>query len=408
MKLYPLQAGVLVVLAAVAVGISFVSPAALPQYTQVAPPQDTRIVCQPVGEGKLFLTANSELQLAQYGQNPAAQPAPAITEAAKLVTARGIGPNGGIFAADGSWSPCQQAGTAGQIIFPSAEVADLRITNSDTRDASVDLKLIGSKGEIQALGARGINLAPGQSRSVAVSVLAQGVEGPIGVLWQTTRGRVSVLGTTLGAVRYVSPPAPLLNQHFLSGLSKGEKPVLYLLNPGEDRVSARVQFHSSTSTFTPAGGEDVSVPGQSVLELDLAEGTGGDLGAFTVSADREVAVALMIGSGATKGISVSSAADNELSAVAPGGSIVQVTNLADQQAAAKVAIGETISELSLEAGTSAEVQVPEGEPVVVKASSDTPIFSSAIAANSTGVIPLNSTRVIEPDPLEAELSRPLR
>lgn len=408
MKIHPVQAGTLLLVGAAAVGLSLVAPGDVPRYTKVAPPLDTRVACQPTVPGELLLTGTN-LQLAKHGGQTQTIQAPSITTIEQLHTVRGILPSGGIFGTDKSWTPCQQAATNGQVIFPSAEAAQLVLTNPDSREASVDIKIYSSAGELQALGTRGINLAPGETRPVAVSVLAASTEGAIGVYWQTSRGRVIASGNTVGtAQRYVIPPLGSAPRHELPGQAAGAEPKLLLLNMNAERASATVNFHSPTATFVPAGGEDVSIPPHSVVQLDLAQGVAGEPGAFTVEADRPVSALLITGGAQPQAASGAAAADTALSALLPGGSTLQLTNLSAQETSVEVLIGGQPTTLSVAARATGVVAIPEGDPVLVEASAEAQLFGAGVTPDATAVIPLTPTKVPDPDPMEAELVRTLR
>lgn len=407
MRIHPLPLAVVVLGAAGALGLTLIEPAPVPRYTQVMPPADVRIACQPMADGTLIAHGDGELDVAARGEDPTAVTPPVAEAVTELTTVRGLAPSGGVLS-DTTWSPCQSPATEGTVVFPSAGEAELRLTNADTSDASVDLTLYGPEGEIEALGSRGINLAPGESRPVAVSVLAEGVDGPVGVAWKTSRGRVVAAGVTTGDVRHVAPTVAADTTQVLPGVGEGGKPVVVLTNPGADRASASIEFHSPNSTYTPEGGQDVSVPAHATVVVDLSGGTAGEAGTFTVTSDEPLAAALFSGAGERRGVGAPAVPDVALAGAVPGGAILQFTNLGDAEAQVSVTVGERVEDLLIPAGATATVDAGEGEAVDVTATSSQPVVGVAVMDDGTAVIPLAAASETEVEPLDAELVRTLR
>lgn len=403
MKLHPLPLGAVIIAAVAALGITFAPPAPVPRYTQVTPPQDLLLACQPVVPGTLYADGSGDLTV-DGGETREAP----FTQAAKdeEITLRGVAPSGGILGENNTWAPCQRPATSGFVVLPAAERAELRLTNADTTDASVDLTLLGPDGEVVGLGARGIVLSPGESRPVALSVLAKGVDGPLGVAWQTTRGRVVAAGVTTGEVLHVGASTQAETQHLLPGLAAGSAPTIVLVNPGVDRATVSVKFHSQTNTLVPEGGQDISVPARSSVAVALEGGTAGELGAFTVASDQPVAAALYTGTAERRATSVNTVADLELSGAVPGASTLQLTNVGTATANVSVKLGDSAEDVVVEAGTTASVVVPEAELVKVQVTSDEPLVGAAVRGEAVAVLSPGS--LVEPEPMNAELVPTLR
>ncbi|NLE96843.1 MAG: hypothetical protein GX596_02490 [Propionibacterium sp.] len=399
-RFHLLPAGTLVVAGVLALGISLTPAAEVPRYTQVTPPRDSLIACLPIEDGTLFADGAEDLSL--DGAEP--RPAPFAAQVSEVTTLRGVAPSGGILG-EALYSPCQAPATSGFLALPAAGDAELRLTNTDSSDASVDLTLLGPDGEVVGLGARGIALAPGESRPVALSVIAEGVDGPLGVEWHTTRGRVTATGVTTGDISHVAPSAPAADVQVLPGVREGATPTLVLVNPQVDRATVHVDFHSPTGTITPEGGQDISIPPRSVVSVDLSAGTGGEAGAFTVESDLDVVATLYAG-GEAQGVGVAATPDVELAGAVPGSSTLQLTNVGSATASVSIALGESTHDLLIEPGATATQAVAEGDLVDVDVTSNQPLVGAAVLPGA--IVELSPGSLAEAEPMNAELVPTLR
>lgn len=408
MKLHVLPVAVVAVGAAAALGISLISPVPVDRHSQVTPPLESRIACQPLGDGELLASGQGKVVTAQVG-GEASAPRDVVREPAKaLTTVRGVAPTGGVLGADGIWVPCQAPATSGTVLWPDASKAELRLTNPDATDASVDLTLTGPDGEINAVGARDITLSPGQTRQVAVSVLARGVDGPVAARWSTSRGRALAVGVTAGTVHFASPSTTPATGHTLPGLARGGKPTVLIANPGERRATASVAFHAPSSTFTPTGGEGVSIPAHSVVAVALDAGTAGEPGAFTVDSDEPVAASLHSATGNAAAASVGAVQDSALTGVVPAGSTLQLTNMGAKRAQATVTFDGAKQDVAVEPGTTGTLPVPGKGGVAVSVAADQPLVGAAVTKKGAAVVPLGAGTVAEAKPLTAKLDPTLR
>ena len=408
MKLHIVPVAVVAAGAAAALGISLISPVPVDRDSQVTPPLESRVYCQPLGDGELLASGQGKVVTAQYGGEENA-PRDVVREPAKaLTTVRGIAPTGGVLGADGIWAPCQAPATSGTVLWPDASKAELRLTNPDATDASVDLILTGPDGEISAVGARDIALSPGQTRQVAVSVLARGVDDPVVAHWSTSRGRALAVGVTAGTVHFASPSTTPATEHTLPGLARGGKPTVLIANPGEERATASVAFHAPSSTFTPSGGEDISIPARSVAAVALDAGTAGEPGAFTVESDVPVAASLYSTTGDADASSGGAVQDSALTGVVPAGSTLQLTNLGANRTEATVTFGGAEQEVVVEPGTTGTLPMPGEGGVPVSVAADQPLVGAAVTKTGAAVVPLGAGTVVEVKPLTAKLDPTLR
>lgn len=407
-KLHPLPVLALILGVLAAVGITSLHPAPIARTTQVTPPSESRVACQPLGSGELIASGHGDVTVAAHGAEAGAPVKAATGPVKDLRIVRGVAPHGGVLGPDGSWAPCQAPATSGMVVWPSAAKADLRITNSDARDASVDLVLTGPEGEISALGSRGIDLAPGETRSVAISVLAQGIDAPVAARWSTSRGRVTAVGVTAGTVQFAAPSTQEDTGQLLVGQAKGATPTIVVANPGTTRANLTIRFHSPSSTFVPEGGQDVSVPAHTVTAVALGPGTAGEAGAFTVASDQPVAATLFAGTGDLRATMPPTIADTSLSGLIPTGSTLQLTNPGEQRVTARLVIDGTTLDVVVEPGVTSSVPV-EGDGVArVQVKADQPLAGAAVLKNATAAIALGADVAAASKPLEAELAPGLR
>ncbi len=175
-----------------------------------------------------------------------------------------------------------------------------------------------------------------------------------------------------------------------------------IANPGDTRVSGTVSFHSTTSTYVPSGGEDVSVPARSAVLVDVSAGTGGEPGSVTVTSDEPLSATLY--TGASDGAAVAQAASTEFTAALPAGMTIQITNVGDETADVTVT-GAEIHDLQVPGGTTATVDAGEG---LVTVTSSVPVQAAAVGGAGKTLIPLGDTAVADPVPMNAEQRPVLR
>lgn len=407
MRLHPLPTLAVIGSAVLALAITFTPPAAIPRYTQVTPPQDSMVACIPHGPGDVYFDGE-ELTVVSGGEEATVEGEPRILQGVEQpVTIRGLGPSGSVVGEDSLVSPCQPPATSGAVAFPSVAGAQLTLTNVDANAAAVDLTVLGPDGEVAGLGTRDIQLAPGESRPVAVSVIAEDVEGPLTVLWQTSRGRVVAQGGTASGDQYVAPSTQEATTQVLPGVSEGGSALVVLSNPGVDRATANLTFHSPTSAYTPQGGEEVSIPPQSTVAVDVGQATAGDPGAVSVDADLPVVAALYTGSGSQRGVATAAEAELEIGAPVPSGATIQLTNPGTEDRTASVGINGETQEVAVAAGTTATLPVGDAD-ADVEVTSTQPLVGAAVLPDGTGIVQFTNLNVAEVEPRDAELVPSLR
>ena len=90
-----------------------------------------------------------------------------------------------------TWVPCIGAATGGAVSVTNPSTSDLVVVNSDIRAATVDVTMLGPKGEIVTAGMRGIRVSPGQTKVLPMSVWDNGTT-PVTALVNAREGRVVV------------------------------------------------------------------------------------------------------------------------------------------------------------------------------------------------------------------------
>lgn len=411
------------VMVALVLAITSLSPAALPRVTKVLPPQDNKSVCLPATGTGVVLAADAEAVGTLSGEPRPAKGPQVLTGQSDPVVLSGSGrPIGGyVNEADAvrSWTPCSPAVSQGVLVVPSARNTELLIVNSDRSDAAVDLTLQGVGGPIESLGARGIAIASNSSRVIALSVLAADVDGPVSVDFRASRGRATIIArtSTPGGLDTASV-STAATSHLLAGVPAGAGSATVLLsNPAERRVAAKVIALGATANYTPEGGGSISIPPRSTIAVPLGASLAGEATALRVTADTDIAAALVTGATALEpaGALLTEQAfvepvfpATQLAAFAPSGGVLQVSAV-DEQATVLVTAEEdgvsTQTTLVVPAGGTVMLPLTASAPHLVTVASDVEVFGAVVLVDTAGaaVLPLVDSGVVTPDPLAAEL-----
>lgn len=394
-------------LGAAVYGIGQLPSISLGRATSVTPQLDLKAVCVPaLGTGTLY--ADGYHQLGDVGQTLTDKQSPAMGEEHGTSVAM-QGPDvmvGGIVSNENDqqvWVPCQAAVSGGQMVLPSAQNTTMLVVNSDPLPATVDLQLHGPEGEISALGARGIALTPGETREIALSVLAN-TEGPVAVTMSTTSGRASVVARMqspelLDALTLSSQGNELLLATAPAGSSKVSVTVF---NPSNERASVNVEVFGPTTRFIPVGGEDLQVEPNSTATLTLDGVVGEEVSTFSIKSETPVVASGF--AGADKGgayLNVTTPGE-ELRGVATAAGSVHIANPGSQPAQVNVA-GQDIT---VQPGTTATVSV--GEAGVINVTSDVAVTATFTAQDQRISVPLVALDSVVADELNSERDPRLR
>lgn len=399
-----------VVVAGIVALVTAQRPEALPRSTRVTPSIDVKQVCLPATTaGDVYLDGAQTVADLGGERQPVTGPHHLAGHEA-VVVATADGPVvGGSRAREGAlatWIPCAPAVSQGMLVVPGAAATDLLIVNSDPTEASVDLSLYGSEGEITAVGARGIALAPQSQRVIALSVLAD-VEGPVGVRMNTTRGRVTVAART---VTEASADAMTLHrpatEHLLAGIPAGVTTATVILsNPGSERLTVEVTAVGATATYIPAGGENIELAPRSTVAVDLGASLAGEATGLRVTADGPVAAGLATGTGQDLAFTAPVVTGTELGTFGPARGALLLSNPGDMPATITVE-GQNHT---VPADTTLRIPLTgEGEPLQVR--STHPVFGAVSHIGEGGhiAIPLATVGELDVAPIDAELEPTLR
>lgn len=409
-------AGYAVVVVALVLGITALSPAALPRVTRVVPPQENRSVCQPgaTGAGTWFAADATRIAVLGGSAEPASGPVVRSGQEQPLILTGEGRPTGGFLNADAAartWTPCQPAQTRGLVLLPGVAGAELLITNPDASGAVVDLTILAADGEIEALGARGIAVAANSTRRIALSVMVD-VAGPVAVSYRATRGRASVAARTridavLDSTIALTPATALTFAGVAAGVADA---TVLLANPSDARASVDVTVHGATAAFTPDGGGAVQVPPRSVVAVQLGAALAGEAAALGVASDSPIGAAVVAGAGAGRVTLPLVAAGHELAALLPGGGVLQLTAAAGDAAATVTRVvggaGQTVT-VTVPAG--ATVTLPPGgagtEPETIRVTADADVLGAVVFAGAAGAmaVPLSPAGGPTAEPLAAEV-----
>lgn len=417
--------GYVAAIVALVLGITTVSPAALPRVTRVAPPQDNKVVCLPTGGAGVVFASGVEAMGGLGESGSAVGGEVVLGDQTEPVVLTGTGSLvGGYLNAIGttkSWTPCGPALAEGMLLVPTAAETELLVVNSDQGETAVDLTLYGTEGEITALGARGIAVAPNSSRVIALSVLTDR-PGPIAVGFSASRGRATVIARTTAATAMDSATAfQPATEHLVAGIPLGAGNATVLLaNATSARATVDVTALGATAEYTPQGGSDLSIPAGGTLAVPLGGSLAGEATALRITSDAEIGAAIVTGPTLLDpaGTLVSEQAfvapsepGTEMAAFVPAAGVLQLASAGDEVTVtlrhAVVGAEETETEIAVPAGRTVTVPLavsaPQGQLVEVRADAEVVGAVTYLDGAGMAVVPLQPSGVAEVEPLDAEL-----
>lgn len=380
----------------VTVGLSLLTPARQPAPVTVELPRTTRITCLQSGDALGYAPGSMAARTVEQGEElftgvgrfPEVD-GPFVVNADSLAVA-------GVFAAGPArtFAPCSPAATSGTILVTEPGDAELVLTNSDANEAIVDLTMLGVDGEVTAVGARGIAVAPGVSRRIALSVLAP--EGPVGVSFTASEGRVAMAAVNVEgrAARYVGPSREAV-EHLIGGVPPGATDVaLMMTNSREERAEVTVTALGAGSEYELAPTAGLIVEPMTTVLIPIGEALGGEASAIRVESNLEVSAAVVV-RGPTGSPATLTAADSssELAAITMGGAL-QISNPGQEPVTVTV-VTDTEQELNVDAGTTVVQVLPLVDQQLIEVRSDGPVVASAATSDATGTIIIPLGRVAD-------------
>lgn len=298
--------------------------------------------------------------------------------------------------------------------------AVLNLHNPTQTPSTVDLELVGTEGRIQAAGARGLLLAPGESRSIVLGGLAA-KQDSLAVHVSTSGGPVSgtiqqsiLRGLTPGGVELLTASADAAAEQVVTGVEvQGGKlagsvraqrgyetagPALAVVVPGGQDARLQLQVFGKDGKVQLAGGNTITAAAGTVTEIPLDSLPAGTY-SVRIASDVSVAAAARVSRATGKNEPLDFAwapaaarLGSEHLAVVPGGAGSRLVFGAPAGAAVVKLVpvdrdGKPGKEqvLKVPAGTTVTVDPKAGgaDPaaVVVSASGD-PVYGSQILANA--------------------------
>lgn len=402
------------VLAGLTVGVSLIAPERRPASAAVELPRTSSVTCGVAGE--VFAVADSAFaarDLSGAAGPVGVSPFAAPLEGPTVLTTDGRSVAGILTADDDrTFLPCAAPSTSGVLLVPDPGERELLLINPDSGEAVVDLTLLGPDGEITAVGARGIAIGPGASRRVALSVLAP--DGPVGVAVEASVGRVAALAVAVdGRGTRLTAPAVPAEQQVVAGIPGGvSSPRLLVSNPGLDRVTLTVEALGATGSYEPASAADQTVAPFSTLEIDLGEDLGGDPGALRITADGEVAAAVLLGSLDGPPTTLTAGAESaQLAGYGPPGGELQLSNPGPAEVTARLT-GAAVRDVTVPAGATVAVEVSKTDRASVTVEASGPLVGALVSPGKKkqglSVAPLGIIGTAEDDSALAAVDPNLR
>lgn len=402
---------------AVAVGLALISPLRQPAAEVIELPRSTALTCIPPGQaliggfGELSVRGldGAERRVTAPVADPL--PGPVGLRSEDTIVA-------GVLVEEPrrAYVACGTPATAGMVLVADPAVMELILVNTDPGEAAVDLTLLGPDGEVAAVGARGIALAPGVSRRIALSVLAPA--GPVGVAFSTSQGRVALIAAALeGRPTQFAPPTTVATEHLLTGAPGGATSSRLLVsNPTENRAEVSLEGMGPAGPYVPAVDEVLSVPAMSTISIDLTAPLSGEPTSVRVTSTVAVGAALVTGVAGAEATVVGQAPGTDLTGLVPGGGTLLLSNPGRSEAlTADVELtplgGESTSrQVSIGPGQSVTVPVPDGGPAVASVASGAQVLAAAASVTPEGtvVVPVGPTAEADVQILPAELRPGLR
>jgi hypothetical protein len=155
----------------------------------------------------------------------------------------------------------------------------LTLTNADPGPAVVDVRVLAGGGEVETVGTRGMTIAPGESRLIALADVAPQNE-EVTVAVEASRGRVAAAVADRIADGPAAPdgtewlppaedPSRLVR---LAGVpATARDRALLVANPSDREALVEVEVSGPRGSFTPTGARTISVPPGGVVSVDGAD-----------------------------------------------------------------------------------------------------------------------------------------
>lgn len=154
----------------------------------------------------------------------------------------------------------------------------LVVTNPTPAVAVFDLTFLGPDGKVDAIGARGIALAPQSRESYDLAQFAPGVEAMSMNLTVDSGSVVAAVhtdlveGNTASGSEWIAPGLSAATEVLVNpGFARGTDQELQIANPTDREALVQVQLVSENGPFTPTKLKDLQIEPFSVLTEDLTD-----------------------------------------------------------------------------------------------------------------------------------------
>jgi len=175
----------------------------------------------------------------------------------------------------------------------------LELTNLSNVLAVADISMWGQDGPIEAVGAEGVVIKPGQTQSLKLSELAAG-EPELAVRVERRRGAFAVTafdgsGRVYAGSEVPAPTRPPRRDQVVAGLpAGGPNRTLLVVNPTTATSRLSVSVLGRRGTFAPRGLEAVRVPAGRVTSLELPASLGADGTSVRIKSEQPVAAVVRV------------------------------------------------------------------------------------------------------------------
>jgi hypothetical protein len=243
------------------------------------------------GKGKALSAQTTSVVVAGEGVMATAGSAATLSVATEGVDA-------GLMAA-----PCLAPGTShwfSGVAATEDDRTELILTNADDAQAQVDLRFYGRNGRVVVPGSPGLVVEARSTRTVSLTSLVR-TDGPLGLLVQSSQGRVSAVArrsrsdgrTPVGADWQVPASAPATTV-VIPGVPEGAgSRQLVVTNPTEERATVGVQVLGLQGPYAPIEAELLDLAPESTGTLELAAGLAGESGTVKLTSDQPVTGAVI-------------------------------------------------------------------------------------------------------------------
>ncbi|MDP2012729.1 MAG: DUF5719 family protein, partial [Actinomycetota bacterium] len=195
-------------------------------------------------------------------------------------------------------TPCDSAGSdfwfvgGGAVAGRQTRVV---LVNPDNFAAVVDLVIYGPGGIVDAPGGRGLVVSPLQRMYVRIDALAPGVAtSAIHVIARTGRIGASVDDDQMSGLQSIGtewvPRAAAPAKHvYVPGVFPGSGArVLAIAAPGDQDAQVSINVMTSDGTFQPAERDQITVPSDSVVSMDMSSVTQGQPTTLELTSDQPI------------------------------------------------------------------------------------------------------------------------